>query len=59
MLYPSRPVLRVLLPLVLIGSIIGLLSLGAPMRQRIPYAEEWAEEQKASEGVDPKGRYVL
>lgn len=58
MLYPSRPVLRMALALILVGSIVGILSL--PLgRRRIPYAQEWAGERKASEGADPEGRYVL
>lgn len=56
MLYPSRPVLRLALALVLVGSIVGLLSL--PMGRRKPYDEERAEELKASSGADPEGRYV-
>lgn len=59
MLYPSRPLMRVLLALVLVSSIFGILSLRVPLRKRIPYAEEWEEELKASEGADPDGRYVL
>lgn len=59
MLYPSRPLMRVLLALVLVSSIIGILSLRVPLRKRIPYAEEWEEELKASESADPEGRYVL
>lgn len=56
MLRPPKPVLRLAVVLIVLGTFIGLTA--SPLGGRAPYADERDEEREASRGADPAGRYV-